>query len=215
MHMKQVVIPLLSGGAVYLAMAVRAADPPRANAPLVAHASEAAQRAAFPVAALTDPVAPVSAELAGTRLKPKYIQGADGSRVFVPDVFYDAELDVDCKFTMASDNKLRCLPEAPPFQANVIFLDDQCTQPVTEVFGPPAGCTAPPPKWILSFYNEGYCEVVTRARFYEFEGTLLSNVNVFRLHQGVCSGLGQTNVFTLKPEAPITTFVEGTPAVAP
>ncbi len=193
MQLSQILLPLLSGAAVYLAVTVHSASTP-----------------------LLDPVAPASAELSGTRLKARYIRGADGSRTFLPDVFYDSQLDVDCKFSNASDDKLRCLPESPPFQYSIFYLDDQCTKPATEAFGPQPGCPAkPPPKWFLAFYNQGYCEVVTKAHFFPFEGNLFGNVNVYGEHLGTCSGIGQTNVFTLKPEASATTFVEGTPGIDP
>ncbi len=213
MHPKHVLIPLLSGGVVYLALAVRAANAPppeRESAPPAA--GQSALPGARRAASLLDPVPPATAELSGTRLKAKYIQGADGSRVFVPGWFHDAELDVDCKFEMAWDDKLRCLPDVPSY--NVVYLDDKCTKPVVDVFGPQPGCTATAPRWLSVHYAEGFCEPVAKTKLYIFEGTLLDNPIVYRLHQGVCEFQGQGPMFTLQPENP-TRFVEGTRAVDP
>ncbi|MCA9619650.1 MAG: hypothetical protein KC731_11510, partial [Myxococcales bacterium] len=69
----------------------------------------------------------------GSRLRAKYIDGDDGSRVFT--TFHDTAIGTDCTFTEASDGP-RCLPvvRVPDFGAgagisgnNTYFRDSNCT----------------------------------------------------------------------------------------
>lgn len=60
--------------------------------------------------ALTDPVPDALADVttSGSRLKAKWIVGADGSKQFRN--WYDSQLGHDCYFNPASDGQTRCLP---------------------------------------------------------------------------------------------------------
>lgn len=67
----------------------------------------------------------------GTRLRTRYITGADGSKQLVG--FYDSTLKVECTFITAGDGKTRCLPiggsAAANIAANAYYADSACTQP--------------------------------------------------------------------------------------
>lgn len=106
------------------------------------------------VDALTDPVPKAAADpnASGTRLKVKYMAGADGSKQSIG--LFDATLGVDCAYAYAADAKLRCLPVAdsvvdPLFSAVVglgsyAFSDAACTMPLTSTV------TVAAPKYLIA-----------------------------------------------------------------
>jgi hypothetical protein len=88
------------------------------------------------VDALTDPVATASADPTdGSRLKATYMLGSDGSKQYVPGVWYDSMRSEDCAFTLAGDSQQRCLPAGV---MGGMYSDSACSMPIAAV---PAGCT--------------------------------------------------------------------------
>lgn len=59
----------------------------------------------------------------GSRLRARWLNGADGSRAFAG--WHDSQRDVDCQPMTAWDEKKRCLPST--FSAANIFEDAACT----------------------------------------------------------------------------------------
>ncbi len=98
---------------------------------------------------MTEPI------VSGTRLKGKYIRGADGARTYLRGVLYDSQLRVDCSYRLASDSALRCLPVLVP--ATVVFKDSNCTEGVVSLTAPPSGCPADTPSYVLDFDSPPYC----------------------------------------------------------
>ena len=78
---------------------------------------------------LSDPVPDARADgnQSGTRLKAKSYAGADGSKEFIG--WHDAMLDSDCRFALAADGAIRCIPLAAAFAVGY-FTDAGCTQPL-------------------------------------------------------------------------------------
>jgi hypothetical protein len=136
--------------------------------------------------ALRDPVAEAMAgpenPQSGTRLKAKYIVGADGSKEYqlttifldvhgvsgpneVHPVWYDSMLQADCTFLWSADGKLRCLPGTPSHENvqqndfaelgfGVAFSDAQCTKPIVWQTNITAGCTPfTPVKYVQHLYQ--------------------------------------------------------------
>jgi hypothetical protein len=67
----------------------------------------------------------------GTRLAVKELRSGDMPPVFV--TFHDTELDLDCRFVLASDGTQRCLPPYTPrmpLRTPQVFLDEDCTVPI-------------------------------------------------------------------------------------
>jgi hypothetical protein len=90
------------------------------------------------VDALTDPVPTASADPTdGSRLKATYLLGADGSKGYVPGVWYDTMRSETCTFTLGGDGQERCLPSGI---LGGMFSDSACTQPIAAV---PMGCATP------------------------------------------------------------------------
>jgi hypothetical protein len=89
--------------------------------------------------ALMDPVPRASADPTdGSRLKAQYLLADDGSKAYVPDVWFDSQRNETCAFTVAADGKQRCLPAGG---AVTMYSDSMCTTPVLAL---PSGCTTPP-----------------------------------------------------------------------
>lgn len=81
---------------------------------------------------IMDPVPPAHADtISGSRLKARTWSGADGSRIWVPERFYDSTMLSDCKPKLAADGVLRCLPAIYYGGANytpyAIYADASCT----------------------------------------------------------------------------------------
>lgn len=79
---------------------------------------------------LTDPVPDAAADpISGSRLKAKFRMGDDGSKAYLPYVWFDSQRNEDCSFVTAADGKERCLP-IQGYNASISYLDAACTQPV-------------------------------------------------------------------------------------
>ncbi len=88
--------------------------------------------------ALTDPVSTANADpQSGTRLKATFRTGDDGSKEYVPGVWFDSMRNESCSFTTGADGKVRCLPAGA---AGGVYSDSACTNQVVAV---PTGCTSP------------------------------------------------------------------------
>lgn len=74
---------------------------------------------------------------AGSRLKVKYYEGADGSELAIG--FYDSTLNQDCSFYPATDSTFRCMNLGAAAGAG-LFTDSGCTNPIAYVT---KGCAAP------------------------------------------------------------------------
>jgi hypothetical protein len=145
MNWKQMALVLSGGGTVYVVLAMR-----------VHHAPEGGLE-------LTDPVSIARAEISGTRLKAKYISGADGSQLYVAEVLHDSQLDVDCTFANAADDTKRCIPTAPSSSASdasgrIYYRDSMCKGSAYVWLDPaPQGCTFNAPKYVYSYSQPPYC----------------------------------------------------------
>jgi hypothetical protein len=188
---RRVIEALLSGGFVYVVMAACSSTSGGGHGTGGrghggAHGSGSGGSEAGIMDALTDPIAEAMAGLenpqSGTRLKAKYIMGADGSKEYrfttifldvhfvngpneVHPVWYDSVLQADCIFLWSADGKLRCLPGTPSretfqqdnaadFGFGVLFTDAQCTAPIVWQESPGPGC-APftPLKYVQHLYQ--------------------------------------------------------------
>ncbi len=64
----------------------------------------------------------------GTRLRARVYAMEGGSHVFRG--WYDPMIGTACTFALASDGALRCLPSNDVAQVEVVFADENCTQPL-------------------------------------------------------------------------------------
>jgi hypothetical protein len=80
---------------------------------------------------------PMGGPTAGSRLKPKFFTGEDGSKVYVPGTMVDTMRNDDCTFIVAGDGQTRCLP-ASTFA--LYFSDSGCSQPIGQQL---KGCSTP------------------------------------------------------------------------
>lgn len=87
----------------------------------------------------------------GSRLKAKYRTGDDGSKAYLPGVWFDSQRQEDCSFGSADDGKERCLPTAESYAAlnGYYFSDAGCTVPVAYAGG---GCA---PKYVIGNGGSG------------------------------------------------------------
>ncbi len=76
---------------------------------------------------------PICTPRSGTRIKARFFQGAEGTRIF--DSMYDSTLNVRCSPATTSDGTLRCLPVRDTNSSFTLFSDDKCTMPVTPNYG--------------------------------------------------------------------------------
>src|SRR5207248_3319025 len=60
----------------------------------------------------------------GTRLRARVKDGGDGARLFVG--WWDQKLGLSCSFRMATDDKLRCLPD---IESGPTYRADDCSMP--------------------------------------------------------------------------------------
>jgi hypothetical protein len=122
----------------------------------------------------------------GSRLKGKYVMGADGSKEYlrataytltdptqgvgptpVHAVWYDSMLQDDCTFLDATDSMLHCLPGLPTvagaFGFYVFYLDAQCTQPFVVQVHAGAGCLPyTVPKYVQTYGYTPNCSFFTQ-----------------------------------------------------
>jgi hypothetical protein len=215
MKTKQTTMILASGAALYVAIAAFSTT------------DTAGGRLSF-WQKLLHPVPAALADLSGGRLKSKYIAGADGSRLYEPDVLHDTTLDVDCAFGTAADGQLRCLPTLAPSASSgwgvFYYSDPQCTKPEVILNAPAAGCAADPPKYIYLQDPVPYCGAPaggTPMHIYPV-GALIGAfpAGAYVINGGECKtpqGYPQGNFifYELGNELPASTFAAGTPGTDP
>lgn len=104
------------------------------------------------VDAIAHPVPDAKAQSSsGSRLRAKYMNGADGSKQFLG--WYDSLRKEDCNFGTASDGSTRCLPAATAYPAGS-FSDAGCTQVLVGV-SKTATCAAAVPKYVATLDTTG------------------------------------------------------------
>lgn len=160
--------------------------------------------------------APVNEQyVGGKRLKPKFVQAADGTRGLVG--WHDTLLDVDCSFQKAMDGELRCLPfkNRAGNQFDRGFVADGCNGAALMVDkrDPSARDTCGPEKFFPST-DDTTCPPKTRI---ELVGAA-SNATSYWYSEGACqmSGLDQGwKLYSLTAEVPPAEWVKGTLANEP
>jgi hypothetical protein len=178
------------------------------------------------VDALTDPVPDAFAgsedPASGTRLKGKFIAGADGSKMYLPSVWSDSQRQEDCAFGTAGDGMLRCLPTSVQ-DFPLYYTDAQCTKPFAILASgpPPSGCAANPPKYNRTTDAGGACPMVQAppSHYYPI-GQQISQPQgpYYATNSGSCaqSQIGFTTLyFSVMAEVPATSFVAGTVGTDP
>jgi len=153
-----------------------------------------------PLAAL--PLARADAERSGRRLRARTLQGADGSRQFVG--WFDAALEMDCSFAVASDGAWRCLPVGA--ETGRFFGDAACTQRLATL---PRGCSAP----AYAVLNDPSA-CVSRATKQVFSlGARYAGPIAYSFVAGACSAVTSadlvlTDLYLVGDEASAESFVE-------
>lgn len=217
MNWKQVVGALIGGGLVYVVLAVRAI--PTTG---VSSLNET----------LRNPVPPARADISGTRLKTKYIAGADGLRFADADVMWDSNLETDCNFRTAADGTTRCLPLGPDPSwgafgwGYLVFTDDACTDALMWVPPTSPGCPAVVPSYVINYTDPPYCSgEPVREHIYPV-GAVIPPPGAagYRLDEsGACvSGAAMPSPGTAPPgayavgaEIPASSFAAGTAGIDP
>lgn len=88
-------------------------------------------------AAATPPV--FGADVAGTRLRPYELVAEDGTRVLVPEIWYDTEREEACAFRApVFGDPMRCLPDALSRKPGW-YADASCAEPIDVI----DKCTSP------------------------------------------------------------------------
>jgi len=171
--------------------------------------------------ALTDPVPDAFAgtedPASGTRLKGKFIAGADGSKMYLPSVWYDSQRQEDCAFGTAGDGMLRCLPTSVQ-DFPLFYTDAQCTKPFAILASgpPPSGCAASPPAYNRTTDPGGVCPTTQAppSHYYPIGQQIAQPPGpYYGTNSGSCaqSQLGFTTLFfSVMPEVPPSSFVAGT-----
>jgi hypothetical protein len=201
------ILTLLSGGAVYVAVAALVGGPA--------------------LRSVSDPVPAARAETSGSRLKAKYVTGSDGSKIYVPEIAFDSQLGVDCAFVTAADGKVRCIPNVAPDSIDgwgaTGYTDAVCTKPAVWINAAPVGCPQQVPKYVwINEYPGPYCPVADPAkalRFVHQVGALVGGASKYTKDgAGACkfsSGPSASTVAYELTEVPASTFVEGSAGIDP
>jgi hypothetical protein len=161
------------------------------------------------VDSLSHPVPDAKADgsQSGSRLKVKYMAGADGSRVPYGGL-RDSMLNVDCSFLPAVDGTMRCFPIGGA-SASSFFVDQNCTQLLAYIG---KGC-AKTPYATASAPSGGAC---TETRYRVFSvGAPFMGMTFYQLSNGICTGSPASNLsasydlYAVGAEVPASTFVAG------
>jgi len=103
---------------------------------------------------LSDAVPDAAADpISGSRLKAKYRVGEDGSKAYLPYIWYDSERKEDCGFAPAADGKERCLPIGTSNATAGLYFSDPACSASLGVFSYP-GCDV---KYITLATSGGGC----------------------------------------------------------
>jgi len=153
---------------------------------------------------------------AGSRLRPTYTLGVDGSKTVNPGVMFDTERGESCAFGWAEDGKRRCLPQRTAYHSGV-FADGDCTVRVAHALGTECSTTS---KVTPATAFEDRPQVSTGCGGGQRILALVQEVDPQALYRktgtdGECApfaypdGSGQ-RVFIIGDVIPPTAFVEGT-----
>lgn len=164
---------------------------------------------------IMDPVPSAMAEPKdGTRLKARYLVGADGSRQWNYG-WYDSQRGENCQFSLASDGMMRCVPinANAPAPGSGYFADDACTQQLVSTSA--TGCANTPPSPKSAYRFGGACG---GAAFQLFEvGAAYNGANVYTKSGVNCTAQTAPAGFSfyyLGNEIPAASFVAATEEVA-
>lgn len=163
--------------------------------------------------ALTDPVSEAAAEpTSGSRLKAKYRVGDDGSKAYLPYIWYDSQRQEDCYFTVAADGKERCLPTTSVASAGVFFADAACSTPVPYWY---ANCSV---KYVLT-YGANMCLAVSGAAHIYDLGAPVNPPVLYTKSGNSCVSAGAPNpsysYYSMGPEVSPSSFVASTVQIDP
>jgi hypothetical protein len=158
--------------------------------------------------ALMHPVPPASADPTdGSRLKAQYLLGADGSKAYVPGVWFDTMRNETCSFFPAADGSMRCLPEGTQVE---VFSDAACTVPLVMM---PGGC--PAPTYGLTT-DTSMCTQTAGAMHVLPVGPTMTPATMYVNSGTQCLSAGSPTVgytfYSLGAEIPATSFVAATTA---
>lgn len=146
--------------------------------------------------------------VSGTRLKAKYITGDDGSKAYLPGVWYDSERQEDCTFVRAADGQQRCLPTANTVTISPTYFSDViCTHPIASA---PTGCT---PQYVVS-YDAASCSGADSLTYHLHAISVAMNLaTLYSKGPGGCTGSAAPagyKYYAPQGEVPAASFVGGT-----
>ncbi len=176
-----------------------------------------------PAVCETSPSGPVSG---GSRLKALCVRSAaDGSQILRRGKLFDSELGEECSYRAAADGSWRCLPTLH-VNANITatfgFADASCTQRVTWLDKPIAGCTVNLPKYVYQLEPAPVCGYQDgrdhRTHVFPIGELIAQPVPLYSKAGGTCSPVVAPNDrvwYALGAELPAFDFVLGTQTIAP
>ena len=120
----------------------------------------------------------------GTRLKARLLHTKDGAQSFLG--WYDAQLGVNCIFSMTSDGKKRCVPYDFPSSNSAVsyYADPDCTEQLLAITLIDE-CPNFPPKWVSVFTSVNHCEGLGEYAVYEV-GASFTEGSVYSIASGKC-----------------------------
>jgi hypothetical protein len=156
--------------------------------------------------AIANPVPTANADPTnGSRLKAQYMVGDDGSKEYLPGVFYDSMRQEVCSFALAGDSKQRCLPAGGGATA---FADASCTMPIIAVA---TGCAMPTYALVV---DSGTCGQAVGGTHVHTVGAAASPMTLYLQSGGQCFQAGTAtagfNYYALGAEVPAASFVAAT-----
>ncbi|MFO0588813.1 MAG: hypothetical protein U0441_14785 [Polyangiaceae bacterium] len=163
---------------------------------------------------LTDAVPDAAADpVSGSRLKAKYRVGEDGSKSYLPYVWYDSQRKEDCGFALAADGKERCLPVGTYNAApGIYFSDAACSISLALALYP--GCDV---KYVAGSKTNVSCQFTSTETQLFTLGAKANLATVYVKSGANCistSGMG-VELYEVGPEIPASSFVAGTVMVDP
>lgn len=158
---------------------------------------------------LSDAMPDASADpVSGSRLKAKYRLGEDGSKAYLPFVWYDSERKEDCNFSLAADAKERCLPLGT-YNAvlGTYFSDSACTAPLALALYP--SCEV---KYATGAKSGGGCQFASTMTQVFVLGAKANLATVYVKSGANCISTSGTGVelYEVGTEIPPSSFVAGT-----
>jgi hypothetical protein len=144
----------------------------------------------------------------GTRLEANWVSGLGDLAMPTPDAeapFHDSVLGVDCKFSVAGDGELRCLPAIDLLEwiTNKVYADAACTIELTQL---PQGCST---VGILQRQDDR-TSCPGRSRRWRLGSALPPTTAIYRRYGSTCTAdvQGSMQFYPRVQEADYTTFVK-------